>query len=459
MRCNILLWVFASLFLLFLIIESTSVNGQNIDQDTENKAITGKAVTGEAITGEATSQTLGVSVFVIGLPSLVLISPKNVTYIDRIFINYSVSGASYVWYKLDNNTNITINHPIYIDVSEGNHRFFLYANNSVGHLVNRNVTFYVNKTQWKMKNDYWNESSSLYQYRGNSTDLHVYGFEELQNLSNIIFEQTTYGKIFFPEIINVTAVANFTSGIFDISSYINITSNRIEIDSRMLPNFNKSATLTFYNLTLINPIITFDGYICPDTICTIQSYSNGILIFNVTHFTAYSTIEDNSSSSGSSSGTSSSSGGGGGGISYFYSKKKKSAPSFIVKPEILKARLKTGETALSEITITNNGEDNLLLNISQKDLDSLVDLREKYIEIEPKSSKKIIIDFIAKEDIHPDVYVGKIILSSEDEQKEILISLDISSKKALFDVKISVPQKFHTVKAGEELLAIINLFR
>ncbi|MBI2101445.1 hypothetical protein HYT53_02440 [Candidatus Woesearchaeota archaeon] len=157
-------------------------------------------------------------------------------------------------------------------------------------------------------------------FSGETTDFTQVNMSRIENLT---FEQVDSGKIKFAEAVSL-------DGVSDISKYIKISSNRIEINSSAIPSLNKSSTLYLYNLTYnTTPKILKDGIECPDTICKIVNYSDGTLIFNVTQFSTYTTQEAPASSgdssggsSGSSSGGGSSGGGGGGsggggsGISY-----------------------------------------------------------------------------------------------------------------------------------------------
>jgi parallel beta-helix repeat protein len=96
-----------------------------------------------------------------------------------------------------------------------------------------------------------------------------------------VIENSEYGKIFFQEPVNLS------TGID--SSNVNISFNRIEVNSTALPELNTSATLTFYNLTFNDPRILKDGAVCSD--CSELSYENGTLVFNVTSFSVYTTEE------------------------------------------------------------------------------------------------------------------------------------------------------------------------
>src|SRR3989338_10143125 len=115
-----------------------------------------------------------------------------------------------------------------------------------------------------------------------------------QNISKLILRNANYGKIEFIENINISSPTL-------LDSYINISHNLITLNSTFLPNFNKSATLKFYNLTFTNPRILMNSVICPADICTRNSYLNGILSFNVTHFTSYEAEETPSAPSGAGS--------------------------------------------------------------------------------------------------------------------------------------------------------------
>jgi len=136
---------------------------------------------------------------------------------------------------------------------------------------------------------------------------------DVRNITNLTIENSVAGKI------NFTGVIDLSSGA-DINRYLNISSNRIEINSTALSALNTTAILYLYNLGFTNPKILKDGVECPSDTCTQLTYSGGTLVFNVTHFTAYSAEEttsssdSSSSSSGSSGGGSGTSSGGGGGF-------------------------------------------------------------------------------------------------------------------------------------------------
>ena len=121
-------------------------------------------------------------------------------------------------------------------------------------------------------------------------------FEFLDNLSgvvNLTLEKENYGTItFVNQIINVTSL--------DLDSYVNISHNFIGINATALPELNRSAVLTLYNLSFVYPVIQLinesnlsDVRDCPREICSGRSYSNGTLIFNVSHFSYFAAREAN----------------------------------------------------------------------------------------------------------------------------------------------------------------------
>ena len=109
----------------------------------------------------------------------------------------------------------------------------------------------------------------------------------LSNISNMILEKSSYGKIDFSDSIELNISKNYS-----LDTYINISDNYISINSTALSELNKSATLTLYNLAYTNPQILRDGAVCPSSICTEVSYtSDGNFTFTVTSFSTYSARE------------------------------------------------------------------------------------------------------------------------------------------------------------------------
>lgn len=143
-------------------------------------------------------------------------------------------------------------------------------------------------------------------YDVNLTEINATNLSLESNISSVsnFWVGNSYGEV------NWTQAIDFSSGS-DWASCIDISENRTEINSSCFSEFNKSATITFYNLTWDNPQVLRDGLECTD--CVIQSGYNssiGTLIVNVTGFSIYTTQETPISVAPVNSGGGSSGGGG-----------------------------------------------------------------------------------------------------------------------------------------------------
>jgi hypothetical protein len=435
------LFIFVGIFIIF---------SAGLIASIENATITGQAITGEAVTGKATDANIAMKVILsIGPPIVEILSPKNNTYIStsNLLLNYSILYENTTWYNLDNGINQTISSYAIINASEGSHILFLYSNNSEGGISSTNVTFNINSTKLKIL------YSKFASYdKGESTNFNRTSYEDLQNLSNLILEKT-YGKIKFNENINVTADENYSDNLVDLDTNVNISSNRIELNSTALPNFNKSATLYLYGLTFTNPIIFKEGAICPDTICTKESYMGGVLKFNVTEFSVYSA---NETPSGTTTVIVSGGGGGGGGIVEIL---KPRITSFKTDPEMIKVSSVPGRVVTKKLIITNILNKSIDLTLSQKNIQDFLILKETQISLNPGESKEISFDFVVNAEVIPDLYLGKLIISDEEGYSfETIVILEIVSEGAMLDVGVKVQPEYSKISAGQDILVQINLF-
>lgn len=387
-------------------------------------------------------------------PTLILINPKNKTYVNNnaIPLTYTATGEDAVWYSLDSGTNITLSHPITFNASEGSHILFLYANNSAGK-TSKNITFFIDSVKFEINETKWKGDK-----KGNSTNLTDYSYEELQNLSNLTLEHTNFGKIKFNQNINLTDDSNFSDNEIDIESYINISSNRIEINSIALPNFNKPATLELYGLTFTNPRILKDGSVCPSIICIREDYSVGILRFNVTGFSVYSSEETPAetpstppSGGGTAGGTSS-------GASSGKAITKTTIKSFSTNTEQITVSLTQGSVITKKINVTNSLDKKIIITLEEKNLGDFLIIKDKKLELNPYESKEISLDIITRENILPNLYIGKLIMKEESTEKEISFLIEVESKGALFDLTVKIPDEFLNVFPGKKILAEISLF-
>lgn len=415
----------------------------------ENGTITGNAITGETVTGEATEGSVSLTVTVLAPVFLELLHPKNNTYFSsrNVPLNFTVRSQDAIWYSLDSEANITINNSVIkFNFSEGSHTIFLYGNNTYSGIVSRNVTFFVNSSKFNIKyNNYSNE--------GISTNFNASSYEDAQNITGVVLENEEYGKVNFGNnIINLTDDSNFSDNQLDLDSNTNISFNRIEINSAEIGNFNKSATLTLYNLTFTNPRVLRDGEICSSAICTEINYSGGIFNFNVTGFSVYTTEETPEEAGGDETPAGGGGGGGGGGGITI-----PRASVFSLSDEQISISISPGEIESKEITITNNRNQALNFQFQNTIQDFLI-IPENSFSLAPNEKKTIALDFIARENAIPNLYLGKIIVSAGGETKEVLVAVEVETGGALLDVQAEIPRAYKRVLPGGELLTEIKMF-
>lgn len=235
--------------------------------------LTSSAISSQ-LSGKATIQQLSMGLFVEGPPSLVIIKPYNETYLSTsIPISFIHEGGQSFWYNLNNGQNISISGNLSINAPEGGNILNLFANSSEG-TTEKSVYFAVNLTKLPI---YYNEYSGA--LKGNSTDFFSYTYERIHNIS-VILENTNYGKIEFYEMINLTSMP-----AADFDNHTNISYGRIYFNTLDLQAFmDKSAKISFYNISINDPIIVLNDAECPVSLCKSVNYSGGIFSLNFTDF-------------------------------------------------------------------------------------------------------------------------------------------------------------------------------
>ena len=125
-------------------------------------------------------------------------------------------------------------------------------------------------------NDWWTNET---------INFSLYNATHLQNISNVKFVNQ-YGRIQFLQNLNLSSDLN-------LAERIKVLDKKIWINSSLIPQFNKSAQLTFTGVGFSNPIIKIDGVDCPDTKCQNVTFNQttGQYTFNVTSFSLYEIVE------------------------------------------------------------------------------------------------------------------------------------------------------------------------
>ena len=285
------------LIILFIFCSSISFGLSNITGFSVN-SITSFGIIN--ITGLATAFSSALAVMVdANAPDVDIIYPLNDTYNywDDIAleINYSdISDIDKILYNIDNGENSSITGNTTFSLSaDGSHILYIYVNDTHSFLNNsESVTFFINLSES-------HEIDIPTDYTSDTTNLESMNKEEQENISNLTFHQPDYGKIKFNDYVNLTEGVdheNRSRYIINISKDIVIENIKIFINTTELPCLNKSATLIISNLTFTNPRILRDNEVCPSDICTMESYDDGNLKFNVTGFSEYSAEETPTSS-------------------------------------------------------------------------------------------------------------------------------------------------------------------
>ena len=418
--------------------------------------ITGKVVTGEAVTGKALQSSLAMNITVtVPIPIITILSPKNGTYLTNqsLFINYLVTNANSLWYNLDSGSNITLTGPLYLNVSQGSHTIYVYANNSYGSASENNVSFIANSTFFLIFYEEYKDST-----KGNSTDFTTYTYEDLQSLNGIVLENTNYGKIRFNEEINLTDDRLNTDNILDLDSNTQISFNKIQLNSEELPNFNTSATIWLYNLTLTDPAVVKDGVACPSTVCIKESYAGGILKFYVTHFTNYSAVEASSLPPDNDSEIIYINRGGGGGGGGATQKEiiqeiiREIPDNFTFIPNELSVSLVQGEADIKDIYLINNYDNPLEATLMFSGLEEFLKVNELKFTLAPGEMRAIKLNFSIPQNTPPDTYVGRVVVKEPlGRTYESFITLDVQSVSSLFDVALQLDESKLPASPGKDI--------
>jgi hypothetical protein len=406
--------------------------------------LVGGVITGEVITGDAVEQEVNASITITGAaPALTLINPENKTYLTNvsILLNFTVSGERSVWYNLDGGSNITITSFLYFNATSGAHILYLFANNSDGDETIVNVSFSLNDTLLVIIMD-------EYLGRGETVDLTRFAFEDLQSLGGIILERVDEGKISFQEDINVSNDDDPDDRVVDLDLNINISTNRIELNSTGLPNFNVSAILILRGLNFSNPRILRNGVLCTSDICSINNYSGGNFSFNVTQFAIYSAEEtpDNETSEPPAGGG----GGGSGGAPSIY------AGNFSLIPRFFQISLKQGESKEETLVLTNNGNKELTINLRVQSLVGNLVLSRDSVKLSPGESTEVFAIFSSEEDEEAQVITGTIVAESGSLIRRVNVLLEIVEREPLFDIETEL--KDSTLDRTQLLEVLIDIF-
>lgn len=120
-----------------------------------------------------------------------------------------------------------------------------------------------------------------------TTDIFSLNSSQINSINALRFSNY-FGTIKFNHNINLSGICGR-----NMNNQLNISYNRITINSSEFPELNKSAELKFYGISMRSPIIQRDGYECGLNICFDKRYNSTSQIYkvNVTSFSTYSLID------------------------------------------------------------------------------------------------------------------------------------------------------------------------
>ncbi len=130
---------------------------------------------------------------------------------------------------------------------------------------------------------------------------------------------------------------------------------------------------------------------------------------------------------------------------------------FNLDKSLFHVKLIQGETKRETLRVNNVGDERLEFIVDIGDLKKFVIADEYAFEIEPGKAKVLNFDFFAAENEIEDVHTGKISIKTDGKSQSINTIVEIISKKALFDILLSVFPESRELERGEPLRANITL--
>ncbi len=227
-------------------------------------------------------------------PIINLINPQNNTlnnsanWIDFYYNVSDINNISNCSLLINNNVNLSVMNP---EKNQTNNFTVYLLNKNYNWSVNcSDVANNVNLSEIRFIELNYSVIIDVNDFNGETTNFSErINASDLTNLTNLTIEKIEYGKIRFLE--NLDLSSDVKDLVINFSKHVNISQNKIEINSTELTGLNKRATLQLYNLTFSNPQILKNGAVCASPTCTKESYINQTLTFNVTGFSTYSARE------------------------------------------------------------------------------------------------------------------------------------------------------------------------
>ena len=120
---------------------------------------------------------------------------------------------------------------------------------------------------------------------------------------------------------------------------------------------------------------------------------------------------------------------------------QKKTYDFKLNPNFLPIEIRKDEQYNEQITITNNGTEDLEINISVSFPKQFIFPEKESFVLESGKSEIINFNIYVPEREESDVYIGRILFISENVEKFVDVVLDVRDRKPLFDIKTTVINK------------------
>jgi hypothetical protein len=313
-------------------------------------------------------------------------------------------------------------------------------------------------------------------FDGDTTNFTGLNNSLLENISGVVLEKTSYGKVEFNE--NLDLVASSTNNQVDFDSHLSISSNLIDIDNLEISYLEKNVSLVLYGISFVNPTIMKGAVVCDD--CILINYSGGEYSFTSDSFEgAYYLVEgeycgDLVCNNGETTatclgdcpavvvdpGTGGGGGGGGGGSSSTNGTSiiPDVAPiggDFYLEPNFLALELKKGTYFQKDIKIVNNGTQDLTINVFSTGVQKFVFPEARLFTVKAGENYTLRLNIYVSTARIADVYVGKVIFQTGDLRRDVHAILNIAERRALFDIRTEVLKKY--VAPGGRVRANVSI--
>ena len=140
-----------------------------------------------------------------------------------------------------------------------------------------------------------------------------------------------------------------------------------------------------------------------------------------------------------------------------------SAINFSTDQVLLKTLMKTGESTVKEIKVTNTDSQNGDVSVTFVSPQNIIDITESEFTLTSGQTKSIPVRFstynIGSGNLMPGVYIGKINVVSNGDNKiqRIPVITEVESQDVTYDTTLSVAPKYSSIPAGSDLSFDVNV--